>query len=390
VCGGLSYRFSPRPPRHAHTHFTRSRARGCSCEAFPCRLVHHTLQASISLSSMLSHPLAHPNPALPKPQALDVTQVPRGLETPQYRVLRAARDYEVRSYPSYLVAEAPMGQNTGGRGGGGRGAGSARPQGQGRKASRASLHPWRARCTGLEGISSRIRPRQGTRSPGPPPDSARCPAPGPAGGAGFNDLARYIFGGNSQKESLEMTTPVLTEPTEGGARMSFVMEDRFPGGRGGQWGGGPLPRWAGGNAVGRQRGGREPQWRHRWLGTPLAPSGRPPSQHARHLFSPAHAASLHPQQPNAAPPDVGALPAPLDPKVTTRRVAPQYVAASRFSGWAFDWEVDAAERALRAALLRDGLNPGLGYKLARYNEPTAPPFLRRNEVLIELQDYAWP
>jgi hypothetical protein len=29
----------------------------------------------------------------------------------------------------------------------------------------------------------------------------------PAGGAGFTELAGYIFGGNSDKESMEMTTP---------------------------------------------------------------------------------------------------------------------------------------------------------------------------------------
>lgn len=58
------------------------------------------------------------------------------------------------------------------------------------------------------------------------------------------------------------------------------------------------------------------------------------------------------------------LPSPLDPRITTRRLAPRYAAAARFSGLAFDWEVAGEERALRAALLRDGLTPAIGYRLA--------------------------
>jgi hypothetical protein len=65
-------------------------------------------------------------------------------------------------------------------------------------------------------------------------------------------------------------------------------------------------------------------------------------------------------------------------------------AALQFSGWPLDFEVVAAEKQLRAALVRDGLQPAMGYTLARYNEPTVPPFLRRNEVLIDLENYSWP
>jgi hypothetical protein len=46
------------------------------------------------------------------------------------------------------------------------------------------------------------------------------------------------------------------------------------------------------------------------------------------------------------------------------------------------------EKALRAALLRDGLRPRAGYELAQYNEPLTPGPFRRNEVLIELEDFA--
>jgi hypothetical protein len=53
-------------------------------------------------------------------------------------------------------------------------------------------------------------------------------------------------------------------------------------------------------------------------------------------------------------------------------------------------QVVAAERELRTALLKAELQPCASYVLARYNDPFTPPFLRRNEVLIELSDFHLP
>ena len=38
------------------------------------------------------------------------------------------------------------------------------------------------------------------------------------------------------------------------------------------------------------------------------------------------------------------------------------------------------ERELRDCLLRDGYKPAPGYLLVRYNDPSTPPMVRRNEV----------
>lgn len=63
------------------------------------------------------------------------------------------------------------------------------------------------------------------------------------------------------------------------------------------------------------------------------------------------------------------------------------VAAASFGGIPLDFQVTAADRTLRAALLLDGLKAQDGYQLARYNDPFTLPFLRRNEVLIALEDF---
>ena len=44
---------------------------------------------------------------------------------------------------------------------------------------------------------------------------------------GFRKLARYIFGGNEQKQSISMTAPVRMNMTEKGSSMSFVMPEKF-------------------------------------------------------------------------------------------------------------------------------------------------------------------
>jgi hypothetical protein len=61
------------------------------------------------------------------------------------------------------------------------------------------------------------------------PCSRRCAwCAGVSGGAGFNELAGYIFGGNQENVKMEMTTPVFTEtaPGQAGASMQFVLEPK--------------------------------------------------------------------------------------------------------------------------------------------------------------------
>ena len=45
--------------------------------------------------------------------------------------------------------------------------------------------------------------------------------------SGFRKLARYIFGGNEQKQSISITAPVRMNMTEKGSSMSFVMPEKY-------------------------------------------------------------------------------------------------------------------------------------------------------------------
>lgn len=73
-------------------------------------------------------------------------------------------------------------------------------------------------------------------------------------------------------------------------------------------------------------------------------------------------------------------------RVTRKMQEGGIMAATSFGGIPLDFEVTEAERKLRAALLLDGHKGQDGYQLARYNDPFTLPFLRRNEVLIAVED----
>ena len=74
-------------------------------------------------------------------------------------------------------------------------------------------------------------------------------------------------------------------------------------------------------------------------------------------------------------------------RVTRKMQEGGIMAATSFGGIPLDFEVTEAERKLRAALLLDGHKGRDGYQLARYNDPFTLPFLRRNEVLIAVEDF---
>ena len=79
-------------------------------------------------------------------------------------------------------------------------------------------------------------------------------------------------------------------------------------------------------------------------------------------------------------------PEPADPEVGLLSEPSKTVAVKGFSWYAPAWRVARQERKLLSALETEGLEPQGDPTLLRYNDPWTPPFMRRNEVAIEVVD----
>ena len=78
------------------------------------------------------------------------------------------------------------------------------------------------------------------------------------------------------------------------------------------------------------------------------------------------------------------LPKPDNERVILRPVAAKTVAVVQFSGWATSSKVARYEQELREALQRNSIKIAGGASLNQYNPPWTLPFLRRNEITIEI------
>ncbi|MBT8067007.1 MAG: heme-binding protein [Gammaproteobacteria bacterium] len=80
------------------------------------------------------------------------------------------------------------------------------------------------------------------------------------------------------------------------------------------------------------------------------------------------------------------LPRPNDPRIRLSEIEPRTMAAVRYSGRWTEKNYRQHLAELRQALAADGVATRGEPLLARYNSPFTPWFLRRNEVLLELDD----
>jgi len=79
-------------------------------------------------------------------------------------------------------------------------------------------------------------------------------------------------------------------------------------------------------------------------------------------------------------------PHPSDPRVRVEQRPACLVAALRFRGYWREELVKKHERELVAALASSAYRPVGEAFFARYNPPTTPGFMRRNEVLVEVEE----
>jgi hypothetical protein len=79
------------------------------------------------------------------------------------------------------------------------------------------------------------------------------------------------------------------------------------------------------------------------------------------------------------------LPAPKNQRIQIRQINGAITAVLKFSGYASERRVFAKRQKLRELLSRDNIRANPGYRLAQYDPPWTPPFMRRNEIMIELR-----
>jgi len=82
---------------------------------------------------------------------------------------------------------------------------------------------------------------------------------------------------------------------------------------------------------------------------------------------------------------LNSLPIPNDPRVSLREIAEQKTAVILFSGLAGEDKVKDKTATLLDWIKSRGLEATSTPQLARYNPPWTLPFLRRNEILINIK-----
>jgi hypothetical protein len=146
---------------------------------------------------------------------------------------------------------------------------------------------------------------------------------GTAVNQGFRLLAAYIFGGNTRKESIAMTAPVVQ------ARA----------------GGETIPMTA-----------------------PVTQSGAAGAWVVRFIMPAGHS--------------LATLPTPKDPRVRLVALPPERIAVARFSGLAGEGDIKRQTADLIAFIAAHHLKRTGEPSLARYDPPWTPWFMRRNEIWI--------
>ena len=145
--------------------------------------------------------------------------------------------------------------------------------------------------------------------------------------AGFRLLAGYIFGGNTARQSIAMTAPVIQAPRKG---ESIAMT------------------------------------------APVVQSGSEGAWTVRFIMPSAYTLKT--------------LPVPVNPKVQLVPLAPASFAAIRFSGLAHEDQITRMTQTLEAYMQQRHLKATGPASVARYDPPWTLWFMRRNEILIPIAD----
>ena len=158
-----------------------------------------------------------------------------------------------------------------------------------------------------------------------------------ASSAGFRLLAAYIFGKNQVNEKMAMTVPVGIESSNQGKSAKIAMTA-------------PV--------IIEDAKLLDKNSNKQWTVSFLMPAGS----------------------------TLDNLPKPLDPLVKIREVPSEKRAAIIFSGFYNEEKVEDKTQALREWMKSKNMKPTGEAQFARYNPPWSLPFMRRNEILIQVLD----
>lgn len=148
-------------------------------------------------------------------------------------------------------------------------------------------------------------------------------------GSGFSIVAGYIFGGNTKKESISMTAPVVAQNGEDNKVSESIS-----------------------------------------MTAPVVATNDGNSQTIS--FSMHRSYTLE------------TLPTPNDPRVKIVMVPTKKYAVIRFSSYRTDARIKSMQEKLLTLLNRDGVESLNNLAYAGYNAPWTPPWMMRNEIMIEI------
>jgi effector-binding domain-containing protein len=147
---------------------------------------------------------------------------------------------------------------------------------------------------------------------------------------GFRIVAGYIFGGNTKRESIAMTAPVVAQKEEGSQASERIA-----------------------------------------MTAPVVATDEGDSQVIS--FGMPRSYTLE------------TLPKPNDPRVKIVMIPAKKYAVVRFSWYRSDARVKSMQAKLLSALARDGIVAEGSTAYAGYNAPWTPPWMTRNEVFVEVK-----
>ncbi len=148
--------------------------------------------------------------------------------------------------------------------------------------------------------------------------------------AGFRIVAGYIFGGNTTRERIAMTAPVVAKKGDGSQASERIA-----------------------------------------MTAPVLATAVGDFQVISFVMPRAYTLET--------------LPKPNDPRVKIVSVPARKYAVQRFSWYRSEARIKRTQEKLLAALARDGIAVQGSIAYAGYNAPWTPPWMTRNEVLVEIQ-----